>query len=100
MLAGLDRTLVAEDSGPVPSDMSVFSSFRPVLDQELSRFDTLPRHRVVDIQQRVYSFPGTEVIFKLKSLEEPFLIYGKEKKVRFPYKYPQNCCWMFRCNIL
>ncbi len=99
MLSGLERTLVAEEWGRPPSSMNVFNNFRKILDHELSRFESLPSHRVIDMCQLVYSFPATEAVFHWKNMSEPFIVYGKEGRVRFPYKYPQNCCFKFRCNV-
>jgi len=95
------RTFVAEDSGSrACADLSIFQTFQPVLEQELERFQALPRHRVVDIQQRIYSFPAVEAVYQWKDFQESFLVYGQEKKVRFASNYPLNCCWNFRCSIL
>jgi len=100
MLEGLQQKLTAEELASAPTHINSFNNFRSVLERESAFVQTRPNLRILDTRQRIYNFPGTEVVFNWKGRDEGYLVYGEERRVYFPNEYPQNCCWTFRCNIL
>jgi hypothetical protein len=65
MLGDMDGRLVAEEIASSPSqiEQNGFNNFRSVLEGERTLFGGLPSVRVIDTRQRIFSFPGTEVVF-------------------------------------
>lgn len=96
ILGNLHGTLVVENCSSGPTKLKSFDTFSEFLETELAKHNLGHSHRILEIRQRIYSIPATEVSYHWKGNDGSFLIYGHENLVFFPEGHPRK----YKCNIL
>jgi len=98
LLDTINRKLIVEDTSPVSvcRELTGFPEFLSSFNASIERENSIPYQRILEVRQKVFMVPATEVTYQHNGKVKQFVVYGEEELIYFPDKDPTAGC----CSIM